>query len=36
MTAVEYIEESGVPESMWPNLAKWFGWFEKQYMVGIV
>ena len=28
MTAVEYIEESGVPESMWPNLAEWYGWFE--------
>ena len=36
MTAVEYIEESGVPESMWPNLAQWYGWFEKQDMVGIV
>jgi len=36
MTAVEYIEESGVPEAMWPNLAQWYGWFEKQGMVGIV
>jgi len=36
MTAIEYIEESGVPESMWPNLAQWYGWFEKQGMVGIV
>jgi len=36
MTAIEYIEESGVPEAMWPNLAEWFGWFEKQGMVGIV
>jgi len=36
MTAIEYIEESGVPESMWPNLAEWYGWFEKQGMVGVV
>jgi len=36
MTAVEYIEQSGVPESMWPNLEAWYGWFEKQGMVGIV
>ena len=36
MTAIEYIEESGVPEAMWPNLAQWYGWFEKQGMVGIV
>jgi len=36
MTAIEYIEKSGVPEGMWQNLAAWFGWFEKQDMVGIV
>ncbi len=36
MTAIEYIEQSSVPEAMWPNLAEWFGWFEKQDMVGIV
>jgi hypothetical protein len=36
MTAIEYIEQSGVPEGMWNNLAEWFGWFEKQGMVGIV
>jgi hypothetical protein len=36
MTAIEYIEQSGVPEAMWPNLAEWFGWFEKQGMVGVV
>ena len=36
MTAIEYIEQSSVPEAMWPNLAEWFGWFEKQGMVGIV
>lgn len=36
MTAIEYIEKSSVPEAIWPNLAEWFGWFEKQGMVGIV
>jgi len=36
MTAIEYIEKSGVPEGMWHNLPEWFGWFEKQGMVGIV
>jgi len=36
MTAVEYIEQSGVPEAMWPNLSDWFNWFERQGMVGIV
>ena len=36
MTAIEYIEQSSVPEAMWPNLAQWFGWFERQGMVGIV
>jgi hypothetical protein len=36
MTAIEYIEKSGVPEGMWDNLAEWFKWFEKQGMVGIV
>jgi hypothetical protein len=36
MNAVEYIEQSNVPEAVWPNLAEWFGWFERQGMVGIV
>jgi len=36
MTAIEYIEKSGVPEGMWHNLPEWFGWFERQDMVGIV
>jgi len=36
MTAIEYIEASGVPEGMWHNLSDWFNWFEKQGMVGIV
>jgi len=36
MTAIEYIELSGVPEGMWHNLSDWFNWFEKQGLVGIV
>ena len=36
MTAIEYIEASGVPEGMWHNLADWFNWFEMQGLVGIV
>jgi hypothetical protein len=36
MTAIEYIEASGVPEGMWHNLSDWFNWFEKQGLVGIV
>ena len=36
MTAIEYIEASGVPEGMWHNLADWFNWFERQGLVGIV
>jgi len=30
MTAVEYLEKSGVPESMWPNFRDWVGWFERK------
>jgi hypothetical protein len=36
MTPIQYIEESGVPESMWHNLSDWFRWFEVQGLVGIV
>jgi hypothetical protein len=36
MTAIEYIEASGVPEGMWHNLADWFNWFEMRGLVGIV
>ena len=35
MTPVEYIEASGVPESMWPNFREWFSWFEDRGMVGV-
>ena len=36
MTAVEYLEESGVPESRWPNFRAWYGWFEERGLVGVV
>ena len=36
MTAVEYVEASGVPESMWPNFREWFSWHEKNDLVGVV
>lgn len=36
MTAIEYIEASGVPEGMWHNLSDWFNWFERQGLVGVV
>ena len=36
MTAVEYLEESGVPESRWPNFRAWYRWFEERGLVGVV
>ena len=36
MTAMEYVEASGVPESRWPNFKEWFGWYEKNNLVGVV
>jgi len=36
MTAVEYLEESGVPESRWGNFRQWFNWFEERGLVGVV
>ena len=36
MTAVEYIEASGVPESMWPNFREWFNWYSSRGLVGVV
>lgn len=36
MTACEYIEASGVPESMWPNFRQWMGWHESRGLVGVV
>jgi len=35
MTAVEYIELSGVPESKWPTFREWFSWHESRGLVGI-
>ena len=35
MTAVEYLEESGVPESRWPNFRAWFNWFDQRGLVGV-
>ena len=35
MTAAEYIEASGVPESMWPNFREWFSWYENRGLVGV-
>jgi len=36
MTAMEYVEASGVPETRWPNFREWFGWYEKNNLVGVV
>lgn len=36
MTPVEYIEASGVPESMWPNFKDWYNWFKDRDLVGVV
>jgi len=36
VTAVEYLEESGVPESRWGNFRQWFNWFEERGLVGVV
>ena len=35
MTAIEYIEASGVPESMWPNFKDWYNWFKRNDLVGV-
>jgi len=36
MTPIEYIEASGVPESMWPNFREWYSWFERNKLMGVV
>lgn len=36
MTAMEYVEASGVPESRWPTFRQWFGWHESRGLVGVV
>ena len=33
---MEYVEASGVPETRWPNFKEWFGWYEKNNLVGVV
>ena len=35
MTAVEYIEQSGVPESKWPTFRQWFEWHQNMGLVGV-
>jgi hypothetical protein len=35
VTAVEFIEASGVPESMWPNFRQWFDWHADRGLVGV-
>jgi hypothetical protein len=36
MTAVEYVEASGVSETRWPNFKEWFSWYERNNLVGVV
>ena len=36
MTAIEYVEASGVPETRWPNFRDWFSWYERNNLVGVV
>ena len=36
MTAIEYVEASGVPEARWPNFREWFNWHERNNLVGVV
>lgn len=35
MTAMEYVELSGVPESRWPIFREWFSWYAERGMVGV-
>jgi hypothetical protein len=36
MTAMEYVEASGVPEARWPNFKEWFSWYQSNNLVGVV
>ena len=36
MNAMEYIELSGVPESRWPTFRQWFGWYQRNNLVGVI
>ena len=33
---MEYVELSGVPESRWPTFKQWFGWYQRNNLVGVV
>jgi len=35
MTAMEFIEASGVPESTWPTFREWYGWHADRGLVGV-
>ena len=35
MSALEFVEASGVPESMWPNFREWFNWHAERGLVGV-
>lgn len=34
MTQVEFLEQSGVYEAIWPNFKEWVAWFDKQGLMG--
>jgi len=36
MTAMEYVEASGVPETRWANFKEWFSWYQSNNLVGVV
>jgi len=36
MTAMEYVEASGVHETRWPNFKEWFSWYQSNNLVGVV
>jgi hypothetical protein len=36
MTSVEFLEQSGVAESMWPNFRDWVDWFNNKGLMGTV
>jgi len=36
MTQVEFLEESGVYEAMWPNFKDWVHWFDRNRLMGTV
>lgn len=35
MTAIEYIEASGVPESRWTTFRQWYDWHADRGLVGV-